>query len=196
MRVGGNLCLAAFALACTAPAMAGETISYGYDSLGRLTDVSRSGASNDPSTAHYSYDPADNRLNVTVVASPPPAQSSAVSLAPGLSSLAMSAGLSPAAGNLPPVAVDDSGAMRACDRMARFLPLANDRDPDGEAPPVLVEVAYSGTLGNAIADGPGILFVPTGLGTGTASIAYRIADSDGGSATGTLTLSVAAGPCP
>jgi len=195
MRMGGaRFFLATSLLALAASAEGGETVDYSYDSLGRLTDVSRSGTANDPSTAHYRYDPADNRLNVTVVATPP-TQSSVVPLAPALSSLATSAALSTAAGNLPPVAVDDSAAIRACDRLATFLPLANDRDPDGDSPLVLVEVAYSGALGNAIADGPRILFVPTGLGTGTASIAYRIADSEGASATGTFTLSVAPGPC-
>lgn len=67
---------AAYALALATAAEAGETVTYGYDSLGRLTNVSRSGAVNNGVTASYSYDSADNRTGVAVgvpaAAAPPP----------------------------------------------------------------------------------------------------------------------------
>lgn len=48
------------------PAVASETITYTYDDLGRLTKVARSGTVNNGANACYSYDPANNRTNVTV----------------------------------------------------------------------------------------------------------------------------------
>src|SRR6266567_6282117 len=49
-----------------APADASETITYTYDALGRLVTVSRSGTVNNGANANYTYDPANNRTNVTV----------------------------------------------------------------------------------------------------------------------------------
>ena len=51
-----------------APAAATETITYTYDALGRLVSVTRSGTVNNGASASYSYDPANNRTNVTTTA--------------------------------------------------------------------------------------------------------------------------------
>ena len=74
MRPSGfrSLPLAACALALAAPAGAGETITYSYDDLGRLTKVSHAGTVNGGVEAAYSYDSTDNRMNVTVSAPPVP----------------------------------------------------------------------------------------------------------------------------
>lgn len=56
------LCLA---IGITVPTHASETISYSYDALGRLVQVSHSGTVNNGASSCYSYDPADNRTNVT-----------------------------------------------------------------------------------------------------------------------------------
>jgi hypothetical protein len=56
------LCVAA---AVTVPTQASETISYAYDTLGRLVKVARSGTVNNGASACYTYDKADNRTNVT-----------------------------------------------------------------------------------------------------------------------------------
>jgi len=55
-----------------ASASASETIAYTYDALGRLTQVARSGAVNNGVSESYSYDPANNRTNVTVSGVPAP----------------------------------------------------------------------------------------------------------------------------
>ncbi|HEX8448217.1 MAG TPA: Ig-like domain-containing protein [Allosphingosinicella sp.] len=74
---GARFFLATSLLALTQSARANETVTYSYDSLGRLTRVSRSGTVNDGVTAHYCFDSADNRSNVTVgpggCTPPPPA---------------------------------------------------------------------------------------------------------------------------
>ncbi|HET7575612.1 MAG TPA: Calx-beta domain-containing protein [Sphingomicrobium sp.] len=60
------LLLAAAALSLAGPALAGETLTYTYDALGRLVKVSHSGTVNSNTNACFAYDPADNRDNVTV----------------------------------------------------------------------------------------------------------------------------------
>jgi len=51
-----------------APAAASETITYTYDALGRLVAVARTGTVNNGASATYTYDPANNRTNVTTTA--------------------------------------------------------------------------------------------------------------------------------
>ena len=65
--------LSALTIAAAAAAVASETITYTYDSRGRLVKVVRSGTVNNNVSANYSYDKADNRTNVNVVSpnSPP-----------------------------------------------------------------------------------------------------------------------------
>ncbi len=69
------LLLAALAgIGVAAAAYASETITYTYDSRGRLVKVERKGSVNNNVTANYSYDKADNRTNVNVASpntSPP-----------------------------------------------------------------------------------------------------------------------------
>ena len=67
---GARLLVATSLLAIGAAVRAGETITYSYDALGRLTGVAHAGTVNDGAEARYSYDPADNRTNVTVAAGP------------------------------------------------------------------------------------------------------------------------------
>lgn len=49
----------------------GETVSYTYDALGRLTATRSDGGVNDGLTTGYSFDQAGNRTNVTVSGSTP-----------------------------------------------------------------------------------------------------------------------------
>ncbi len=63
----GSLMLAAFA---SGIAGASETINYVYDAKGRLVQVTRSGTINNNIVANYSFDRADNRVNVNVTGAP------------------------------------------------------------------------------------------------------------------------------
>jgi len=69
--------VAAAVIASAVPASASETIVYGYDNLGRLVRVDRSGSVNSGKSAVYTYDATDNRTNVAVAAggASPPAPS-------------------------------------------------------------------------------------------------------------------------
>lgn len=61
------------AIACIAAASyASETITYTYDSRGRLVKVERSGTVNDKVAVNYSYDKADNRTLVNTASPTPP----------------------------------------------------------------------------------------------------------------------------
>ena len=59
-RVVIGLALIPAAAGVTAPAHAGETITYSYDSRGRVTTVARTGTVDNMTTA-YTFDNADNR---------------------------------------------------------------------------------------------------------------------------------------
>lgn len=62
------------AIGLAAAASATETITYKYDSRGRLVRVVRNGTITSNVSTNYTYDKADNRTNVTVTNStnPPP----------------------------------------------------------------------------------------------------------------------------
>jgi hypothetical protein len=99
----------------------------------------------------------------------------------------------PPPGNQPPVAVADSGSTNKC-TAASFNVLANDYDPDGNAPLTLASVTYSAPAGEASVSGNAVYFAPSGV-TGTARIDYVVRDTLGATAGGTLTLSIVSGPC-
>lgn len=68
-----KLAIAGAAMAAVpAPALAAETIAYGYDARGRLVRVERSGATANNVVTNYSYDKADNRTVKTTTGSPNP----------------------------------------------------------------------------------------------------------------------------
>lgn len=59
-----------FAIVAAVNAHAQETTTYTYDAKGRVVTVARSGGPANGTTTNYTYDPADNRSNVTVANSP------------------------------------------------------------------------------------------------------------------------------
>lgn len=61
---------ALFALGLANAAHAAETITYSYDSKGRLIKVVHSGAVNNGVQTVYTHDKADNRKNVTTTGAP------------------------------------------------------------------------------------------------------------------------------
>jgi hypothetical protein len=98
MRIKGGwgaLFVAAWAIAT--PGASQETITYTYDSLGRLVGSSKSGGPNDGVSTSIQYDAADNRMNYSVTGvrgapptpptpppptlPPPPAQQATLSVA-------------------------------------------------------------------------------------------------------------------
>ena len=95
--------------------------------------------------------------------------------------------------NQPPVTVTDYGATELCGEGVFVNVLANDSDPDGNVP-ITVTSIISATNGTATASSPYVWFFPTV--PGTATIVYRIQDSLGATANGTLYVQVTgSGPC-
>lgn len=62
-----KIVFAVAALAVAAAAAARETITYSYDSRGRLVKIVRTGTVNNNVQAEYKHDRADNRANVNVI---------------------------------------------------------------------------------------------------------------------------------
>ncbi len=60
----------AFCLTASSAVKGAETITYHYDSKGRLVKVIRTGGPNATSTTDYSHDKADNRKNVKTTGAP------------------------------------------------------------------------------------------------------------------------------
>ena len=71
-RLSRSSILLAVALMAS-PAWSGETTTYAYDALGRLTGVGTAGGPASGQASSIAYDPAGNRSNVTVtgVGAPP-----------------------------------------------------------------------------------------------------------------------------
>ena len=72
-RIALGLGAAAVAAVAT-PALAAETVTYGYDARGRLVQVTRGGSAQGGATVvtHYALDRADNRTGKTTGGSPNP----------------------------------------------------------------------------------------------------------------------------
>ena len=67
-----TVCASSLVLAVLTSGMAGasETVNYTYDAKGRLIQVAHSGTVNNNVVANYSFDKADNRVNVNVTGAP------------------------------------------------------------------------------------------------------------------------------
>ena len=66
LKTIGFVALAALATA----ALANETITYRYDAKGRLIQVQHNGTVNNGVVTNYTFDPADNRNQVTTTGAP------------------------------------------------------------------------------------------------------------------------------
>ena len=95
-------------------------------------------------------------------------------------------------GNADPVAVDDAYAMRPNETLTIAAPgvLDNDTDADGDAVVVtsVTDGVDNGTL-TALPDGS-FTYAPNAGFTGTDSFSYAVSDGQGGTDTGTVTLTV------
>jgi len=59
-----------FAAMAPGLAAAAETVNYSYDAKGRLVKVAHTGTVNNNVVSNYSFDKADNRVNVNVTGAP------------------------------------------------------------------------------------------------------------------------------
>ena len=168
---------------------ASDTVIYSYDALGRLVATSTTGGTNDGLGVSTAYDPAGNRTNYSVSGasgSPPPPPPPPPSPPPPPPP-------PPPPGNQPPVAVADVGSQNRCTE-ASYDVLANDSDPDGNLPLVLVSVSGGGTRGTPTIFQNKISFTPNGL-NGTALVDYTMRDSLGATASTTLTITLSGAVC-
>jgi YD repeat-containing protein len=194
------------ALAVANGAEAAETVIYGYDAQGRLTGVARNGVS----TA-YVYDRADNRTSMTVSpggtpspppsgpppppappppAPPPPAPPPPPPPPPAPPPPAPPPPPPPSA-NSPPTTVADSLSVARCSTGSRNV-VANDSDPEGNTPLVLLDVS-SGAKGNASVASSTTVQYESFDQAGSDPLTYTVRDSLGASSTGTLNVTVTSG---
>ena len=89
--------------------------------------------------------------------------------------------------NQPPVAVTDSASMDVC-RNIYVNVIANDYDPDGNTPLVLVSVTHSGGMGVASVYSSTMVRFNSYGGAGPAGVIYTVRDSLGATATGSLDI--------
>jgi hypothetical protein len=171
----------ALVMAATAdPAVASDTVDYGYDALGRLIQVSVTGGPIGGTLTTTGYDPAGNRCNYRL--STTGAAGTTACAAPG------GGGGGGGGTNQPPVAVNDSGSIADC-QDTNFAVLANDSDPDGNLPLALVSVSGSSARGTAEKSGNTVLFKVSGI-AGTATVTYVMSDSLGATDSATLTITI------
>lgn len=150
-RVRDGLLLAMSTMAFAAAAQAGETVTYTYDALGRLTATSTTGSVNNGVSTAVGYDPAGNR-----------------------SSYAVEGGEGPAApqANLRPVPGGVYGEGHSCESM-KFDAVASGREADGGGG---TATAVSGDPGFSALTRATILYADRGQ-VGPSSAAYVSSDS-------------------
>ena len=91
--------------------------------------------------------------------------------------------------NRPPVATADA-ATTAASVSVLVSVLANDTDPDGDG--LALTAVGTPSSGTATIQGTQVLYAPAAGFTGTATFGYTVSDGRGGSADGTVTVTVAA----
>ena len=108
--------LAGSGLALASAVRAGETTTYSYDALGRLTATSTTGTVNNGVATGIAYDPAGNRSSYGVSGGPGPPPS-------------------PPQAGLRSMPVGGPGEDPSCESL-ESVAVAGDRDPGGGAPTV------------------------------------------------------------
>ena len=157
-------------------ALAGETITYGYDSLGRLTASSASGGPNSGVGTVTCFDAAGNRAQyqtgTSVVACTVPAPPNNPALPQP-----------PAPPPAPPTPVNDTG-QGTCNMSVYINVLANDTDPGGNTPLTLVSVTSTNNVSAVIS---GNQVQVTGYYAGVDTISYVVVNSKGVTGTANIT---------
>lgn len=147
------------------PSVAGETITYTYDPLGRLIAVERAGTVNNGVDTTYVYDEADNRLTRATFIPGAPA---------------------------PPHAVNDTATV-AASQYVDIQVRANDTDPNGD--PLTITLVSTPTAGTATIMSSGTYVRYTAPATtGVQTFNYTISDGNNGTDTATVTVTVTAPP--
>jgi hypothetical protein len=205
MRLPGlraGLLLASSTLALASPTRAGETTTYSYDALGRLTGTSSAGTVNNGVATAVGYDPAGNRSSYSVsgtgTATPPPPPSGPEPPPPPGPTPPPGPPPGPPppppppppGGNTPPTTVHDTGSQPRCTTAIHDL-LANDSDFEPDYPLSLVSVSGSGF---SLFSETSVQLVTTGLG-GTRTGSYVVQDSRGAQSSGTVAITVSGGVC-
>ncbi|WP_417205238.1 Hint domain-containing protein [Antarctobacter sp.] len=92
--------------------------------------------------------------------------------------------------NIPPTAFDDSAETDEGTTVT-ITPLANDDDPDGDNALLTVASITQPTNGTAVLNADGTVdYTPDAGFTGTDTFTYQLADPDGGSDTGVITVTI------
>ncbi|HMJ92525.1 MAG TPA: Ig-like domain-containing protein [Allosphingosinicella sp.] len=169
---------------------ASETTSYKYDALGRLVEQSSTGTINNGQKTQLCYDPAGNRSTYTVAgvgAPAPPPPACPAPPPPGPPPPGSPPPPPPPGSNQPPTTVADSATVAKCGTVTRNV-TANDTDPEGNYPLVLLSV--TSTKGTAVVDGTtSVTFTNNGQ-TGLASLTYTVRDSLGATSQGTFDVTI------
>jgi hypothetical protein len=99
--------------------------------------------------------------------------------------------------NTPPTAGNDSAStgFNTAANIATSTLLQNDSDPDA-GQTLSITAAQAGTGGTVSLNGGTVTFTPTSGFSGAASFTYTLSDNAGGTATGTVTVTVAANSLP
>ncbi|MGZ8285352.1 MAG: Ig-like domain-containing protein [Allosphingosinicella sp.] len=173
MQRPGHYLWACSVFALASAAEAGETVTYSYDALGRLTRSTSSGTVNEGVATGIAYDPAGNRsaYNVTGVGGAPP----------------------PPPSNQSPVAVSDSFQAQRC-TAATFDALANDSDANGD-PLILTSVTGAAAQIGMMGIANNRLTWSPSYSSGTFTGFYTVSDGRGAAATGSFTVQFGSGGC-
>jgi hypothetical protein len=89
--------------------------------------------------------------------------------------------------NDPPIAVADTAAV-ATGQSVTIPVLANDTDPEGD--PLVLTGFRAGPLGTVRREGNTLVYTPRIVTGGTDTVTYTIADGRGGTATGSVTVTI------
>lgn len=176
---------------CAVAAMAGETITYSYDDLGRLVRSSYSGTINNNQVHSTCFDENDNRTRYRSDPLGAPAACPTPTPAPTPPPSPPPPPPPPPPANNPPVANTDSVSVKVCLSTTKNV-IANDTDPDGDLPITVMAVQTSTLADVYIVDASTIGVTAYGT-VGSQAITYTIKDSRGATATGTLNISVTSG---
>jgi YD repeat-containing protein len=149
-----------------------ETVTYTYDTQGRLVQSVISGTVNNGQTNSTTFDAANNRTiyNVSVNGSAPP----------------------PPPSNQPPTTAADTMSVARCNTGTKNV-TANDSDPEGHLPLSLVSVVNNNPSRGTASVLSASLVRYDAAAIGTDIITYTVKDSLGATSAGTLTVTITSG---